>query len=372
MVFNLLLALLLVAGIFPRTVALGLAGLAFWHYMHFSQVITGYEAYLPWMLLLSLLLPLNGRAAANPLAVWVYTLWLGGTYWTAGWGKSDYGWRDGNALAGYLVPSPFTKPVGEWVGQFPGALRPVSIALPFLEISVVILLLIAVFRPRFRGGLVAAAIVFHFGILLMLRVDDISYCALVSWLPFLPAAFWEKVRIFSRAGGVQKFNGTQKAGAVILIFLAAWFYVTPFGVKVPHLMARVGLWPAFTHFSRGSPDYGWVRVLGARKNDEPDPAKWLEIRVPQQKLFSLTHSRRPENLYHDYFGGSRYWQKFFLMLDRTSRDSEWCEFTFRKYLCEHYGPKTRHQISYFEWNSMRMQGPEAVEWRRLGRTNCPD
>jgi hypothetical protein len=327
---------------------------------------------MPWMLLLSTLLPLNGRTVANPIVVWIYTLWLGGTYWTAGWAKGDNGWRQGSALADYLVPSGFTKPLGEWLGQFPGLLQPVSVALPYFEISIPILLIIALYRPRFRSALFIAAIVFHLGILFLLRVDDISYCSLVSWLPFLPTSFWDKVKVPSRDHEVQIFNWSMKAGSAVLLFLTVWFFLTPFGVREPSFMGKLGLFPAFRHFQRGSADYGWVRVLGARKAEEADPAKWLEIRVPQQELFPQTAPSQPEDLYHEYFGGSRYWLKFFVMLDQSNSNLSWYEFTFRKFLCEHYGPKTRHQITYFQWNSMRVRGSEAVEGRQLGQTSCPD
>ncbi len=363
-VLTLLLGGLLCFGIRTRHVLLILTFLSLSHNLRFPLLVTGFEGYMPWLYLM---------AAVLPFAV-AYTAFIGLTYWIAGLSKNWGQWWHGRALEAYLSDSRSTRPWAEFLTDSSGALHYLSKAVPVVEVLVPILLFAFFFNARARLALTVFMIAFHGIILAVMRVDELSLICMASWLPFLPALFWEKVGFANPVRSAMSDGPLlRKVGTAMLLVLAV-FYCNAGVKRVSHgriqplrdqLVARSGFLLVFSHFASGTSASRWLQIMGRGSEG------WLEVLVPDGKLGAPYDGEWPADLYEAKFGGNRYWLKALTFAQQLSAHPR-VTVALREYLCRHFGSTSVHGLVEFKWVShYQMRNREEPEAKDLLEHGCP-
>lgn len=103
-------------------------------------------------------------------------------------------WRDGTALGNVLDTNSLIRPLGLWFGQFEPLLRHMSVAMPWVEITLPLLFFVPLWRGRVRVIAVLGLLVLNLGIQTMLDVGYFMFYASAGLIALLPSAFWDDVK----------------------------------------------------------------------------------------------------------------------------------------------------------------------------------
>ena len=111
-------------------------------------------------------------------------------YWCAGFAKLNDTWLSGSALDYVLRMDVYTRPFGIWLREHDSLTKALSLATPWIEIMVPLLLFSPWRTLTLRVIVIAILLSFHAGIELALNVGKFGIISLVAWLPFIPPRFW--------------------------------------------------------------------------------------------------------------------------------------------------------------------------------------
>jgi Vitamin K-dependent gamma-carboxylase len=100
---------------------------------------------------------------------------------------------EGSAIYYALSLEQFTDTLGQWLLNFPVAMRFLTFSTLLLEAVGPLLLLIPGIQQYVRLPIVLSFIGFHFGLFLTLHLGPFPWTCMAAWLMFLPPQFWDAV-----------------------------------------------------------------------------------------------------------------------------------------------------------------------------------
>ena len=292
-------------------------------------------------------------------------------------------WVEGDAIRTVFSLDQFTVLLGETVAQYPALLEALShLWLVLLVASPLLLVLGGWWRAAFAALFVGA----HVGMLLTMRLGLFPLISVAAFLPFLPAAFWDRVPVPSNSlaarldDALPAFEGRllparlhQWAGTVLppalaclLAFVLLWNAATLGYVAVPDSVNQ--------HPQNEAPDQRWNMFA-------PEPLSvdgWLVApgelesgeRVDAFYRSSFTWER-PADLADTY--PSARWRKF--VANAWRGDGDTLERGFAGYLCGRWNENHEDDLVnvtlYYVTEETRFDGPEPTERVKLFSRSCP-
>ena len=113
-------------------------------------------------------------------------------YWFAAALKTGRPWReDGTALYFTLGLMEMTRPVGQFLHQFPDFLKVLTFATLGLEVVAPILLFVPIFTRVIRTAAAFSVMALHAGIFLTMSIGFFPWLSALCMVCFLPAWFWD-------------------------------------------------------------------------------------------------------------------------------------------------------------------------------------
>ncbi len=174
-------------------------------------------------------------------------------YFFAGVLKSNASWRSGEALGYALSSEMYVTSFGRFLAGFPEFVSTMSRSVPWMELFAPVFLLVPWRTTAFRGVALALLVAFHVGMGCALRTGLFQAVVLVSLIPFLPPAFWDRVglscggnagarvahdSLLSTASPRWRSTVVQAVVAVLFCYGVAWNVV---GLSVEEYFARHNL-----------------------------------------------------------------------------------------------------------------------------------
>lgn len=101
-------------------------------------------------------------------------------------------WHDGEAMGRVVHYVMYMKSTGYWLKDQPELLYALSVATPWLELILPLLIWIPIGTRWVRVLVIGAMVGFHMGIEFTLTTGLFQYVAIVSWLLFVPAMVWDR------------------------------------------------------------------------------------------------------------------------------------------------------------------------------------
>lgn len=101
-------------------------------------------------------------------------------------------WHDGEAMDRVVHYVMYLKGTGYWLREYPNLLYALSVATPWLELILPLLIWIPLGTRWLRVLVIGAMVGFHMGIEFTLTTGLFQYVAVVSWLLFIPAIVWDR------------------------------------------------------------------------------------------------------------------------------------------------------------------------------------
>lgn len=316
-------------------------------------------------------------------------------YWFTAALKSSPEWlSDGTALSYATGAGQITRPLGEYIHQFPLLLRVLTHASLVLEIAAPILLFSPFRTGPVRTAAIASIMIFHVGIYMTMDVGIFPFTSALCMTCFLPAWFWdsglprawasitgrlpllEKMRVdLTQRGrsvldrlGPQPVSGVPLSGsahtglrdgrpslrsfsisylgnifaAFCLVFIFAWNMTSVTDFQMPKESRPVAyglaLYQKWNMFAPRPPAATrWYVVRGELKNGQEvdllTPIVYGDLdRVPELSW------DQPDNIVGDYYR-DKYWRKYFEAIGGSDKKDERLEFA--GYTCRtwnaHYG-----------------------------------
>jgi len=115
-------------------------------------------------------------------------------YWFTVLYKTGPEWRaDGTAVYYALNVDKMVTPIGQYLLQFPGLLKPLTHAVFWYEVIGPLLLFSPVFTGPIRTLTIVGFALFHLGIASCMKIGIFPYIGTLSMLGLLPPWFWEKI-----------------------------------------------------------------------------------------------------------------------------------------------------------------------------------
>lgn len=151
-------------------------------------------------LFLCIFLPLGNRLAIRPdpndrphwlrnIPLFIQITML---YFFTGYLKTGAEWvSDRSAVYFALMLDQFTTPLGNWMVQFYGFLKIITIMTLALELYFPFALYLPYAKKWIRMSLVALFTSFHIGISATMRVGIFSAASIAGWMAFIPSEFWD-------------------------------------------------------------------------------------------------------------------------------------------------------------------------------------
>jgi predicted DCC family thiol-disulfide oxidoreductase YuxK len=116
-------------------------------------------------------------------------------YWFT-WILKDHAiWREGRAAFYALNIDHFVTPLGKWLLAQPEWLTPLTLGTYWWELIGPCLVFIPIFTAPVRIVVIVLMMSMHFGFGRTLEIGLFQYVSMVSWIPFLPAIFWEWAKV---------------------------------------------------------------------------------------------------------------------------------------------------------------------------------
>jgi hypothetical protein len=260
---------------------------------------------------------------------------------------------------------------GHWVGQMFLVTRVLTYGVYFLEWSAAFLLFSPVRTPATRGIAIALLAGMHVAFGMSLRLGmfpAISICALI---PFIPAAFWDRIGVsaaHARVRGLARGWNMVAFGALVLVLWLNAAAVARSRVLVPASVARFAIalrldqtWAMFAPYPDRSA--GWYVIPGHLSNGQVVDAYHPSAAAPRRE--------KPEHLSATF--PSARWLYYMTNLARAdhTRERPW----FAAYLCRRFDaarvsdlPLRDVQIAFFrEWtlpDYEKTTATEEVLWRQ--------
>lgn len=166
-------------------------------------VLNSGDAYLRMLLLIAIFLPIGRRYSVAPVryrgqldtyfsaATVLLIAQIMCVYIFTGLFKHSGEWlTEGSALHYALSLKQMTKPLGEWMLQFPELLRLLTFGTLLIEAFLPLFLLIPVKNHIFRYIFIAVFVLFHLGIYATMMVGLFSFVCIVALLALLPSHFY--------------------------------------------------------------------------------------------------------------------------------------------------------------------------------------
>lgn len=251
-----LAALALLLGYRTRLMTVIVWGLVFSIQTRNQFVLSAADTYIRLMLFWSIFLPLGAwwsldrrrQATSAPRLSMKFVsmgtvglfLQIAFVYWFTAALKSDPPWRkDGTALYYAFGAEHLTKPLGEYLHQFPSLLEVLTFSSLGLEIVAPILLFTPFFTGPIRTMAALSIMAFHLGIYLTLDIGLFPWIGAFSMICFFPSWFWDTAlpklgvlvpRRFSWAGRHRWRPMTEPVQAMrapVADWLAAWSSANP-------------------------------------------------------------------------------------------------------------------------------------------------
>lgn len=139
-------------------------------------------------------------------------------YWFTAALKTGAAWReDGTALYYALGAAQITKPLGEYLHQFPTLLQILTVGSLGLEVVAPILLFVPVFGGRVRTAAALTIMAFHLGIYLTLDIGVFPLISAFCMVSFFPTWVWDTALPAVRAAAPTRIAeaGARVRGMVI-------------------------------------------------------------------------------------------------------------------------------------------------------------
>jgi hypothetical protein len=174
-------------------------------------------------------------------------------YFFAGLLKFNASWRSGDALGYALSSEMYVTAFGRMLAGFPDVVSTMSRAVPWIEMLAPVLLLMPWRTTTFRCVALALLVAFHLGMGCALRTGLFPAVVLVSLIPFLPAAFWNRIGVhagtsadaridhaasFSTVSRRWQSTVVQAFAGLLMLYVVAWNVV---GLTVEEYSARHNL-----------------------------------------------------------------------------------------------------------------------------------
>jgi hypothetical protein len=202
--------------------------------------------------------------AVRSIASAALVLQLAAVYLGAGLAKCNPTWFEGEPVVHALSVHDHGTLLGTLLVQFPWLTRAAQWGVLAGEIALP-LVLIAVPRPRVRGGLVALFVGYHLVIWLTMTVGLFAPIGIVAWLPLIPGAFWP-TEISAGQPRVARLGRVASWACGLAVGLAAVSFghaVTPWrGHPLPRLIGAplnlTGLAQVWEMFALVPPQEQWV------------------------------------------------------------------------------------------------------------------
>ncbi len=142
-------------------------------------------------------------------------------YWFTAMLKYGAAWtRDGTAVYYAMSADQFATSAGVWLLQFPALCRALSFGTVWLEVLGPFVAFIPWRTARWRVAVVFCFCAFHLGLAVCLRLGPFPWMMMVAWLPFLPAAFWERSCSGARQRSDGRAHGWMRSAPVQVFALA--------------------------------------------------------------------------------------------------------------------------------------------------------
>ncbi len=120
-------------------------------------------------------------------------LQMSAMYLFSGQLKRNPDWQSGEALSHTLALDAYARPWAETFLQFPDLLGQTTRMVPWLEMTMGLLLFIPWATAKFRGVALLLLFGFHLGIAMLLVTGLFPYICLTGLVLFLPTGFWDRL-----------------------------------------------------------------------------------------------------------------------------------------------------------------------------------
>lgn len=247
-------------------------------------VLYGGDIVLREILFWSLFLPLGARwsldarlgrgggARALSMGTAAYLAQIALIYITTVMLKSGDDWRDGTAVWYALQIDHFTSPLGRELLAFPRLLALLTHAVFWFEAIGPWLLLV----PRWwvRAPVVLGMIAMHLGFEMFMEIGLFPWISALSWIPLLPAAVWDRLRLPRLAGPTLGLGRPAQGLAALTLLYVCWWNL---GSVYPKTLGVPGVWRAPAravrldqYWDMFAPeplkDDGWFVAVGTRRD----------------------------------------------------------------------------------------------------------
>jgi hypothetical protein len=244
--------------------------------------------------------------------------------------KTGASWAGGTAIAKSLSQETYATSLGEYLLQWPALLSAGTHATWWLELCAPVLVFLP-WRPTvFRTVIPLAMMAFHLGLFLTLRIGLFPIICMAAWLPFLPPAFWDRLRLRTTGEPPARTPIAVQISCAVLLAALLTVNILPYAkIKPPDWFRRsVVALRLEQRWSLFAPDLptseGWMIVVvesdeGTEYNAlTGDPVDWtrpanLRQSIPTaqwRKFLAAVRSQRyPERVRQFAAWAARQWQQ---------------------------------------------------------------
>ena len=199
-----------------------------------------------------------------------YVLQIASIYVVTALLKSGLDWKNGTAVYYALQIDHFTSPFGKWLLNFPEVLSILTPATWWFELLGPVLLLVP--NPWVRAGTVLGFMGMHVGFEACMEIGLFPEICVVAWIPLLPSAFWDRLRLPRLPSGTLRPSATASLIALIFTLYGVWWNLGSVGGKrfavtgewrTPAQLLRLDqYWDMFA--PQPLKDDGWFVIVGER------------------------------------------------------------------------------------------------------------
>jgi hypothetical protein len=294
--------------------------------------------------------------------MYVFTAWL----------KSGDTWRtEGTALYYATGKQDISRGFGEFLHGYPDLLRILTHASLGFEFLIPLLFISPWMHERLRLVAVAACMVFHAGIFLIMDVGLFPFVSAFCMVGLLPSMFWNRVvpvvrRRLGRDAETAEVTAETASGPVrgtillnafaafCIVFIVVWNLTTVTSLSLSKEVRATGYtlaldqtWSMFAPNPSRSTEW---QVVGGITEDFTS-INLLPAVVADDYSEAIPYTtEQPPDIVSNYYQ-TKYWRKYFEHMTQTSREEE--QQAFATYVCEswnakHEGGQRLNQISLIE------------------------
>ncbi len=330
------------------------------------RILNGGDTLLRLLLFWGMFLPLGARFSVDrrrsepPDRRHEHELWFGGPsialvlqivmlYAFSATLKTGRDWWQGTAAFYALSLDSFTTPLGQWLSQFPSALRVGTYATLLTEWAAPILILSPLCFVASRAVVLVALVLMHLGVAATLRLNLFPWVDVVALAPLVPAAMWDRLAARASPPALAEAESapplpTQTRAATQVIALALIGYVALWNLqsvpdspimlrgawKLPARVLRIDQkWKLFA--AKPTRVDGWFVIPGVLEDGAA-----VDVYGHSEAPVSWERPARVSDTYR-----SPRWRKYLLFL-RRPRNVSYREY-YARYLCR-------------DWNAGRVPG----------------